>query len=190
MPDETTPPVPVKRGRGRPRKPKVVRQRKPPKRITAAHADRLIELIREGYPISIAARHLGFDATAFTKRTGNSYQAKHPEFADEVAQARHEQAESWEHNLTKRAFEGIEEPVTSQGQLVLNPDGSPMMKRRFFPTDAYFMLKGAMPEKYRDNARVEHTGAEGAPLFTFDPDALTVDELKQLKLLLEKSSPA
>ena len=27
-----------------------------------------------------------------------------------------------------------------------------------------FLMKGAMPEKYRDNARLEHTGAGGAPL--------------------------
>ena len=57
----------------------------------------------------------------------------------------------------RRAFEGVPEPVFHQGVEC----GS---VRKYSDTLAIFLLKAHRPEKYRENSRMELTGANGGPL--------------------------
>ncbi len=52
--------------------------------------------------------------------------------------------EIWEDECRRRAFKGVDEPVYQKGMLVGHV-------RKFSDLLAIFMLKGARPEKYRDN---------------------------------------
>ena len=52
--------------------------------------------------------------------------------------------EVWEAEVKRRAYEGVEEPVYQKGQLV-------GFIRKYSDLLAIFHLKGARPEKYRDN---------------------------------------
>lgn len=63
----------------------------------------------------------------------------------------------------RRAREGVDEPVFYQG----DECGS---VRKYSDTLAIFLLKGAMPEKYRENTRMELTGANGGPVQISDTE--------------------
>ena len=63
----------------------------------------------------------------------------------------------------RRAFEGGDEPVFYQGEEV----GS---VRKYSDTLAIFLLKAHRPERYRENSRMELTGADGGPIQLSDTD--------------------
>lgn len=172
MPDETTPPVPVKRGRGRPKNPP--RPRKPPKRVTAEAAARVVELVQVGHTVASAAKSLGYDPTSFTKRGGRSYQAGHPDFAEELAAAMEVGTQLMERELYRRAVDGWDETHQSnRGELYT--------VRKYDTTALIFALKARRPDVYRDNQRVEHTGPGGEALeikLAFVPQADVADELR------------
>lgn len=84
----------------------------------------------------------------------------------------------------RRAFDGVEEPITHQGQLsyqlehYIDEEGKqqaqvkrdengqpiPLTVKKYSDTLAIFLLKAHAPEKYRENTRMELTGAEGGPV--------------------------
>ena len=91
------------------------------------------------------------------------------------AEAQEVAVEVLEDEATRRAVEGVEEPVTYQGQfswlpkvdedgnVVLDVDGKPMRGklvtiRKYSDSVLMFLLRGAKPEKYRERHQVEHTG--------------------------------
>ncbi len=86
-----------------------------------------------------------------------------------------------EDEMWRRGREGYEKPVYHQGRLV----GT---ERVFSDTASIFMLKGALPEKYRE--RVEQSGPGGGPIQTqlVDPDTLTdaqlLDRIEMIKRAL------
>ncbi len=103
--------------------------------------------------------------------------APDPRFGDKVKHAL--EAEAF-----RRAHDGIEDPVVYQGRFVyLNgPDGEPLLDadgnprlaklRKYSDTLLMFLMKAAMPEKYRERHQVPQdgvvllhvdTGIEGAP---------------------------
>lgn len=78
-------------------------------------------------------------------------------FAASWADAMDAATEVLEAEARRRALDGWEEPVFYQGV-------ETGLVRRFSDTLLIFLLKAARPERYRDNHRVEHTGAEGGPI--------------------------
>lgn len=90
-----------------------------------------------------------------------------------------ERAES---ELWRRGVEGYESPVYHQGRLV----GT---EREYDTTAAIFMLKGAKPETYRENQRIEHGGIGGGPIRTqvLDADAMTDEEIQKRLDLVKRS---
>lgn len=68
-------------------------------------------------------------------------------------------AEMLEAEVVRRGFHGIEKPVFYQGGRVDNGK-----IREYSDILLMFHLKALKPEKYRDNAKIEHTGAGGAPI--------------------------
>lgn len=63
----------------------------------------------------------------------------------------------------RRAFEGTDEPVFYKG----DECGS---VRKYSDTLAIFLLKAHAPEKYRENTRMELTGANGGPVQISDTE--------------------
>lgn len=103
------------------------------------------------------------------------------EYANAFAEANKEACEALEMEARRRAVEGVQKPVIYQGQLCREPKrdkhgelvrdkdgavifGPPLTVREYSDTLLIFLMKGANPEKYRDNAKVEHTGPGGKPL--------------------------
>ncbi len=88
--------------------------------------------------------------------------------------------EAMEAEIKRRGFSGVEEPVYQGGKLV----GT---KRKFSDVLAIFYLKGAMPDKYREQH--EHVGAGGGPiqLAPVDLSRLSEEELKKARALALKA---
>ena len=106
-----------------------------------------------------------------------------PEYQAAFKSAKEEAVEALEMEARTRAMVGVAEPVIYQGQLcfdyardaktgavLLNDDGKPIVSEqplviwRRSDNLCMFLLKAARPERYRDNATVEHTGPGGGPL--------------------------
>lgn len=71
-----------------------------------------------------------------------------PAFAAEWDQAKRIGAEALEDEARRRAHDGWDEPVHFQGQMVDTV-------RKFSDTLLIFLLKGAMPDKYRERSSVD-----------------------------------
>ena len=84
-----------------------------------------------------------------------------PEYAEAFAEAREKALDLLEAEARRRAVEGTEEPVVHKGRLCykLDPQGRRtnelLTVRKYSDTLLIFLLKGAMPEKYRDSVKVE-----------------------------------
>lgn len=132
-----------------------------------------------------------------------------PDFAADWDEALKIGITALEDEAHRRAFEGVDEPLTHKGQFtylredVIGEDGQPVISEvtlepvtrirrdkdgkpmvatisKASDTLAIFLLKAHNPEKYRDNSRVEHAGS--IELTHASDDELT-DELAQLELL-------
>ena len=73
--------------------------------------------------------------------------------------AHHQAIERMEQEARRRAMLGVEEPIFYQGVEVARV-------RKPSDTLLMFMLKGALPDKYRDNVRNELSGPGGGPIQT------------------------
>lgn len=104
-----------------------------------------------------------------------------PAYPAAFAIAHEEAGDHLESEARRRAVEGVPKPVIYQGQLcreakrdkngelIRNENGevvfsAPLTIREYSDTLLIFLMKGNNPEKYRDNAKVEHTGPGGGPL--------------------------
>lgn len=59
-----------------------------------------------------------------------------------------------EEEAFRRAHDGVEEPLTCAKGLIRDADGVPVTVRKYSDTLLIFLLKGARPEKYRENVKV------------------------------------
>lgn len=80
-----------------------------------------------------------------------------------------EAADRIEGEAFRRAVEGYDEPVIYQGMttVVIDKDTGEekqLVVRKYSDTLLQTILKGARPEKYRENHKVEHTGQAGGVL--------------------------
>ena len=73
-------------------------------------------------------------------------------YAEAFAEAREEACEALESEARRRAVAGVRKPVYYQGDVV-------GMVREYSDTLLIFLMKAAMPEKYRDNVKTEDTGS-------------------------------
>lgn len=94
------------------------------------------------------------------------------EFAIAWVEAEDQSHDTLEREAWRRAAEGVEEPVFQGGKQV----GA---IRKYSDTLLIFLLKARRPEKYRDNHRVEHTGADGGPIMVEDRSA-SLDDVARL----------
>jgi hypothetical protein len=100
-------------------------------------------------------------------------------FALEMQQAREEAYDRLEQEALRRAVEGVrrERPVFSRGEQV----GTEVITE-YSDQLLILLLKAARPSRFRDNARVEHTGADGGPIRVQEDRfaSLSDDELRRL----------
>lgn len=102
-------------------------------------------------------------AVEISRRTAYNWREEHPEFAKAWDSALKIGVSALEDEAHRRAFEGIEEPVFHQGEVCGTV-------RKYSDTLAIFLLKAHAPEKYRENTRMELTGADGGPVRISDTE--------------------
>lgn len=78
-----------------------------------------------------------------------------PAYADAFAEAKDQAAEMLEAEAVRRAKDGVQRVLYHQG----TPIGT---EHVYSDTLLIFLLKGALPDKYKD--RYEHTGKDGGPI--------------------------
>ncbi len=127
--------------------------------------------------------------------TAYEHRKSDPEFAKGWSVALNESADVLEAEARRRACDGVDEPVIHQGQLMgvfVNADGQivqadtpgatkiPLTVKKYSDTLLIFLLKGIRPNKFRDNAKVEHSGPKGAAI-PVSFEKLTTDDLIALR---------
>ena len=91
--------------------------------------------------------------------TAYAHRKTDKQFARQWKRALREAGDHLEHEAWRRAVKGVTEPVYQLGKLA-------GYVRKYSDTLLIFLLKGCRPGKFRDWARVEHTGRGGGPIRT------------------------
>ncbi|NPV80809.1 MAG: hypothetical protein HPY52_11115 [Firmicutes bacterium] len=90
-----------------------------------------------------------------------------PEYAEAFEVAKKEAADRLEAEARRRAVEGVEEPVYYQGQVCGTV-------RRYSDTLLIFLLKGALPDKYKERVANElSAGDDGLTIIIGGKDVTT-----------------
>jgi len=131
-------------------------------------------------------------AVGISRMTAYTWRKEMPDFAKAWEEAMKAGVLALEDEAHRRAFEGVDDPLTHQGQFTylyrdkVDADGEPVYDargvrerepvldergehkiaavRKYSDTLAIFLLKAHDPAKYRDNTRMELTGANGGPV--------------------------
>lgn len=136
-----------------------------PKKVEARRSERqekFLEAFRHLGRVDKAAERAGID------RTTVYAWCKVPEFDERFEAARRESMLVLEDEATRRAVEGVDEPVFYLG-------AECGMVRKYSDTLLIFLLKGGKPERYRE--RVEHSGDPKRPIVVRRAEELSDDEL-------------
>lgn len=95
------------------------------------------------------------EAIDVARITAYKWRDNDPEFAQAWEHAKQIGADVLEDEAIRRAREGVPEPVFYKGKKLRST------VTKYSDTLLIFLLKGARPDKYRDNAKIEHTGRIG-----------------------------
>ncbi len=115
-------------------------------------------------------------------------------YAEVFAQAHEIACDHLEAEARRRAVEGVDEPVFYHGEVCGTI-------RKYSDTLLIFLLKGARPDKFRDNATIRHTGPNGGAIqiegdyelsqrLMSDPAALAAAETLAALVLEDRGLPA
>ena len=134
-------------------------------------------------------------AVGISRRTAYYWRKNDGDFANAWDEALQVGVSALEDEAIRRGHDGVDEPLTHQGQLTpvidydaidpltgekfipqlapvkRNADGSPQYAtvKKYSDTLLIFTLKAHAPHKYRDNHSVELSGKDGAPIEVTDP---------------------
>ncbi len=126
-------------------------------------------------------------AVGISRQTAYQWRKAHLDFALAWDEAMQVAVSGLEDEAIRRARDGVDEPLTHQGQFTplvdyeaidpltgekyipqlapvqRNPDGSPKLAtvKKYSDTLLIFTLKAHAPQKYRDNTSIELTGKDG-----------------------------
>lgn len=90
-------------------------------------------------------------AVDIARQTAYEWKHEDPDFAERWAEALKIGAEALEDQAKVRAFDGVPEPVFHLGKQVSTVT-------KYSDTLTIFLLKGANPEKFRENSKLELSG--------------------------------
>lgn len=99
-------------------------------------------------------------AVGIERRTHYNWRREDPVYAKLVEEAFAEFADHLEAEAIRRAYEGVDEPITVAGEKTI--------VRKYDTTLLIFLLKRAKPEQYRERFDTRHSGADGRPLFPLE----------------------
>lgn len=134
-------------------------------------------LARKGIVAAACRRAKVARSTAYDARNADPLFAAAWDEALEVA------IEALEEEARRRAEVGVLEPVFQQGMKV----GA---IRKYSDTLMIFLLKAHAPAKYRDNYRIEHTGADGGPIEYKDTSERILSRMDSLRARLAAADDA
>lgn len=103
-------------------------------------------------------------AIEISRMTAYRWRNNDPDFAAAWDEAIKAGVLGLEDEAHRRGFEGVDEPVFHSGQQCGTI-------RKYSDTLAIFLLKAHNPTKYRENQRLELTGADGGPVQVDDTQA-------------------
>ena len=123
-------------------------------------------------------------AIDISRTTAYEWRDEIPDFKERWDKALKVGVTALEDEAHRRAFEGVDEPLTHQGaisyqtqeveddngekhyELVKDSNGKPVpvTVKKYSDTLAIFLLKAHAPDKYRERSNVELTGADGGPV--------------------------
>jgi hypothetical protein len=153
---------------------KAAKKRAPAKRAAAKRAP-----VKQRAFLAAYARTGNITAAA---RAAQCHRSQHyewladPAYAEAFLAAQEEAVEALELEARRRAAQGVLKPVYYRGAVCGRV-------REYSDTLLIFLLKAARPEKYRDNARIEHevSGAGGGPLTArIDFARLPIERVEEL----------
>lgn len=124
--------------------------------------------------VTQSARQVGICRISVYKRLEDD-----PEFRKAFDRARQLGGEGLEDEARRRGYEGWDEPVFYQGDLVDHV-------AKFSDTLLIFLLKGIFPEKYKDRQLTEHGGKININ-HDLDLTKLSTGDLQKIRELLEKA---
>lgn len=133
--------------------------------VTAKQRETFLEGLAAGWSVTKAAALAGTD-----RRRMYEQRDQDEAFAAAWAEAVELGTQMLEDELRRRALDGFEEETF---------DGKGVLVRRVVrlsPQDLITALKARRPEVYRENQRVELTGADGGPLEVTSPDVAAAIE--------------
>lgn len=110
-----------------------------------------LEIISRTGSVQTAAETIGFSHTYLYDKKKTD-----PEFRADAERAMSAYLDKLEREADRRAVEGIDHPVTYEGRITDH-------YKEYSDTLLIFRLKKLDPS-YRENYRVEHTGADGGPI--------------------------
>lgn len=119
-------------------------------KLTDKKREKFLELVRDTANITKAASAIGVSRSAVYK-----FKDRDQEFSDLWDDAYESAVDELEQEARRRAITGVSEPVFYQGAEVGTI-------QKYSDTLLIFLLKGARPEKYRENISVG--GAGGGPI--------------------------
>jgi hypothetical protein len=134
-----------------------------------------LNAFRESGVIQYAA-----DAAGVHRTTVQEWRGKDPAFDREYEEAYEASIDVLEQEARRRALVGVSEPVYQNGKKVGDV-------QKYSDTLLIFLMKGARPQKYRDNARLELTGADGGPIKSEAVESLNDHERVRLRQILDEA---
>ena len=120
--------------------------------ITPKQKENFLVLLKETCNVSKSAELAGFAA-----KTAYNHRDKDAEFREKWDAIEIEVKDKVEGEIWRRGVEGIDKPIFYQGKPVATV-------KEYSDRMLELLARGHMPERYGDKAKVELTGANGAPL--------------------------
>lgn len=115
--------------------------------------------------------------TAYARRAADGEE----EFGSAWAIAAAMGAEGLEDEARRRAFDGWDEPITFKGAITEHVT-------KYSDTLLIFLLKGSMPDKYKDRVATQLSGGIGVDS-DFDLSTIPADDLRTVHDILKRATP-
>ena len=112
-------------------------------------AAEFLDVVRKWGNLSLASRTVGLDP-----KTVYGFRARHPEFAEALAEALEEAYDRLEETAWRRAVDGVPKPMVSAGKHVCD-------SIEYSDALLALLLKAHRPERYKDKSSMELSGKVG-----------------------------